>query len=72
MIDINITDGFVKFQSSVCGLVDSEITEIEVVDEFCYHLGTNIGTFLINVKQFSVNSIIFETANEAVSYITSL
>lgn len=72
MKDIVINAGVVTFESSVCGLVDSEITELEVVDEFCYHLGTNIGTFLINVKQFSVNSIIFETANEAVSYITSL
>lgn len=71
MINITITDGFVSFQSSVCGLVESEITECEVVEETSFHLGTNIGTFLINVQQFSINSITFDTANEAVTYITN-
>jgi len=71
MIDIILTDGNVEFQSSVCGLVQSEITECEVVEEKSFHLGTNVGTFLINVQQFTINSITFETANEAVTYISN-
>lgn len=71
MIDIILTDGNVEFQSSVCGLVQSEITECEVVEETSFHLGTNVGTFLINVQQFTINSITFDTANEAVTYISN-
>ena len=71
MIDIILTDGNVEFQSSVCGLVQSEITECEVVEETSFHLGTNVGTFLINVQQFTINSITFDTANEAVAYISN-
>jgi hypothetical protein len=71
MTDIILTDGSVEFQSSVCGLVQSEITECEVVEETSFHLGTNVGTFLINVQQFTINSITFETANEAVTYISN-
>jgi hypothetical protein len=71
MIDILLNDGNVEFQSSVCGLVQSEITECEVVEETSFHLGTNIGTFLINVQQFTINSITFDTANEAVTYISN-
>lgn len=71
MIDITLTDGFVTFQSSVCGLVESEITECEVIEEKSFHLGTNVGVFLINVQQFTINSTNFDTANEAVTYITN-
>lgn len=69
MIDITLEGGFVTFQSSVIGVVASNVESCEVVDENCYHLGTNVGVFLINVNQFSVNQIEFNTSTEAVNYI---
>jgi hypothetical protein len=53
----------------VIGVVASNVESCEVVDENSYHLGTNVGVFLINVNQFSVNQIEFNTSTEAVNYI---
>jgi hypothetical protein len=69
MIDITLENGFVTFYSSVIGVVASNVESCEVVDEISYHLGTNVGVFLINVNQFSVNQIEFNTSTEAVNYI---
>ena len=69
MINITLDNGFVTFYSSVIGVVASNVESCEVVDENSYHLGTNVGVFLINVNQFSVNQIEFNTSTEAVNYI---
>lgn len=71
MIDITLEGGYITFQSSVCGLVYSPLELVEIVDERSYHLGTNIGIFLINIEQFSINGIIHLTSSEAVNYITN-
>ena len=69
MIDITLEAGFVTFYTSVVGVVASNVQTCEVVDENCLHLGTNVGTFLINVNQFTINAIKFSTSAEAVNYI---
>jgi hypothetical protein len=69
MIDITLDNGYVTFYSSVIGVVASQVESCEVVDEISYHLGTNVGVFLININQFSVNQIEFNTSTEAVNYI---
>jgi hypothetical protein len=69
MIDITLEGGFVTFYSSVIGAVASNVELCEVVDENSLHLGTNVGTFLINVNQFTINAIKFSTSAEAVNYI---
>jgi len=33
------------------------------------HLGTNVGVFLINVNQFTINTIKFDNSTKAVNYI---
>jgi hypothetical protein len=69
MIDITLENGFVTFYSSVIGVVASNVESVEVVDEMCFHLGTNVGVFLINVNQFTFNGINFSNSTEANTYI---
>jgi hypothetical protein len=69
MIDITLEGGFVTFYTSVIGAVASNVESCEVVDDNCLHLGTNVGVFLINVNQFTINGIKFSTSAEAVNYI---
>jgi hypothetical protein len=69
MIEITLEGGFVTFTTSVIGAVASNVESVEVVDDNCLHLGTNVGVFLINVNQFTINGIIFSTSAEAVNYI---
>jgi hypothetical protein len=69
MIDITLEAGFVTFTTSVLGAVASNVELCEVVDENSLHLGTNVGTFLINIEQFTINTITFSTSTEAVNYI---
>ena len=71
MIDITLEGGFVTFYSSVIGAVASNVELCEVVDENCIHLGTNMGVFLINIEQFTINNIKFTTSTEAYNYITN-
>jgi hypothetical protein len=53
----------------VIGAIASNVELCEVVDENSLHLGTNVGVFLINVNQFTINGIKFTTSAEAVTYI---
>jgi hypothetical protein len=69
MIDITLEGGYVTFATSVIGAVASNVESVEVVDDNCLHLGTNVGVFLINVNQFTINGIKFSTSAEAVNYI---
>ena len=69
MIDITLEGGYVTFTTSVIGAVASNVEICEVVDENCIHLGTNVGIFLINIEQFTINAIKFSTSTEAVTYI---
>lgn len=69
MIDINLEGGFVTFYSSVIGAVASNVELCEGVDANSLHLGTNVGVFLINIEQFTINGITFSTSTEAVTYI---
>jgi hypothetical protein len=69
MIDITLEGGFVTFYTSVIGAVASNVESVEVVDDNSLHLGTNVGVFLINVNQFTINGIKFSTSAEAVNYI---
>ena len=69
MIDITLEGGYVTFYTSVIGVVASNVEICEVVDENSLHMGTNVGTFLINVNQFTINNIKFSTSAEAVNYI---
>jgi hypothetical protein len=71
MIDITLEGGYVTFYSSVIGAVASNVELCEVVDENCIHLGTNVGVFLINIEQFTINNIKFTTSTEAYNYITN-
>ena len=72
MIDITFENGFVTFQSSVCGMVNSQIESLEIVDDSSYHLGTSFGIFLINIEQFSINGNQFNTSTDAIEYLNSL
>jgi hypothetical protein len=69
MIDITLEGGFVTFTTSVLGAIASQVELCEVVDYNSLHLGTNVGTFLINIEQFTINNIKFTTSAEAVNYI---
>jgi hypothetical protein len=69
MIDITLEGGYVTFYTSVIGAIASNVESVEVVDDNCLHLGTNVGVFLINVNQFTINGIKFSTSAEAVNYI---
>ena len=69
MIDITLEGGFVTFYTSVVGMVASNVEICEVVDENSLHMGTNVGVFLINIEQFTINAIKFSTSAEAVTYI---
>jgi hypothetical protein len=69
MIDITLEGGFVTFTTSVLGAVASNVELCEVVDDNSLHLGTNVGVFLINIEQFTINAIKFSTSTEAVTYI---
>jgi hypothetical protein len=71
MIDITLEGGFVTFYSSVIGAIASNVESVEVVDENCVHLGTNVGVFLINVNQFTFNGIKFSNSSKALNYITN-
>ena len=71
MIDITLEGGYVTFYSSVVGAVASNVELCEVVDDNCIHLGTNVGVFLINIEQFTINTITFSTSTEAYNYITN-
>ena len=71
MIDITLEGGFVTFYSSVIGAIASNVESVEVVDENCVHLGTNVGVFLINVNQFTFNGIQFSNSTKALNYITN-
>ena len=69
MIDITLEGGFVTFYTSVIGAIASNVELCEVVDENSLHMGTNVGVFLINIEQFTINTIKFSTSTEAVTYI---
>jgi hypothetical protein len=47
------------------------VESVEVVDDMCVHLGTNVGVFLINVNQFTFNGIQFTNSTKALTYITN-
>ena len=72
MIDITFENGFVTFQSSLCGMVNSQIDSLEIVDDRSYHLGTSLGIFLINNEQFSINGNQFNSSIDAIEYLNSL
>ena len=69
MIDITLEGGYVTFTTSVIGAIASQVELCEVVDDNCLHMGTNVGVFLINVNQFSINGIKFSNSTKAVTYI---
>ena len=69
MIDITLEGGYVTFYTSVLGAIASNVELCEVVDDNSLHLGTNVGVFLINIEQFTINAIKFSTSAEAVKYI---
>lgn len=69
MIDITLEGGYVTFYTSVIGAIASQVELCEVVDDNCLHMGTNVGVFLINVNQFSINGIKFSNSQKAVTYI---
>ena len=69
MIDITLEGGYVTFYTSVIGAIASQVELCEVVDDNCLHMGTNVGVFLINVNQFSINGIKFSNSTKAVTYI---
>ena len=69
MIEITLEGGYVTFTTSVLGAIASNVELCEVVDDNSLHLGTNVGTFLINIEQFTINAIKFSTSAEAVTYI---
>lgn len=69
MIDITLEGGFVTFNTSVLEVIASPVELCEVVDDNTLHLGTTLGVFLINIEQFTLNSIKFNTSAEAVKYI---
>jgi hypothetical protein len=69
MIDITLEGGYVTFNTSVLEVIDSPVELCEVVDDNTYHLGTTLGIFLINIEQFTVNSIKFNSSADAVNYI---
>jgi len=71
MIDITLEGGFITFYSSVIGAIASNVESVEVVDDNCIHLGTNVGVFLINVNQFTFNGIKFTNSTKAHTYITN-
>ncbi len=71
MIDITLEGGYLTFYSSVIGAIASNVESVEVVDDMCVHLGTNVGVFLININQFTINNIKFSTSTEAYNYITN-
>jgi len=71
MIDITLEGGFVTFYSSLIGAIASNVESVEVVDDMSVHLGTNVGVFLINVNQFTFNSIKFTNSTKAYTYITN-
>jgi hypothetical protein len=69
MIDITLEGGYLTFYTSVLGAIASNVELCEVVDKNTLHLGTNVGTFLINVNQFTFNNIKFTNSSKAVKYI---
>jgi hypothetical protein len=69
MINITLEGGFVTFTTSVLGAIASQVELCELVDDNSLHLGTNVGVFLINIEQFTINNIKFTTSTEAVNYI---
>ena len=69
MIDITLEGGYVTFNTSVLEVIDSPVELCEVVDDNTYHLGTTLGIFLINIEQFTINSIKFNSSADAVNYI---
>jgi len=69
MINITLEGGYVTFYTSVIGAVASNVEICEVVDDNSLHLGTNVGTFLINIEQFSINGVKFTNSTKAVNYI---
>ena len=69
MTDITLEGGFVTFYSSAIGVIASNVELCEVVDANSYHLGTNVGTLLLNIAEFTINGITFSTSAEAVTYI---
>lgn len=77
MVDVTISDGRVRFVSSVLGAVDGAFNAVELVDESMLHLVTGTEetgptTHLLNVVQFSFNGQTFSGALDAVSYIESI
>ena len=69
MIDITLEGGYVTFYTSVIGSIASNVELCEVVDDNTLHLGTNVGTLLINIEQFTINEIKFTNSTKAVNYI---
>ena len=69
MIEITLEGGYVTFTTSVLGTIASNVELCEVVDDNTLHLGTNVGTFLINIEQFTINAIKFPDSTKAVNYI---
>lgn len=64
MTDIKFVKGYATFDHIV-----SQIDLAEVVDDYSYHIGTNIGVLLININEYTINGITFSTSTEAVNYI---
>lgn len=69
MKDITLEGGYVTFYTSVIGAIASNVELCEVVDDYSYHIGTNIGVLLININEYTINGITFSTSTEAVTYI---
>lgn len=70
MTNITFENGILIFQTHEGVDIDSPLELAEVVDEFTYHLGTNVGVFLLNVNAYSINQITFTTSIDAVNYLS--
>ena len=75
MIDISITSNSTIFYSDVAkSVINSELLEPKWTknDDLCFALYTSEGIYCINVNYFSLNGVIFNNSDDAISYLDNL
>lgn len=60
------------FVSSVMGVVNQQIEQVEVVDDMRLHLHLTNTVFLISIQQYTFNGQAFNSSESAVSHIQNL
>jgi len=72
MSNINITSTNIEFTSTPTPWLTLTEPRWEMVDEYSFHVSTEHGVYLVYVTEHKINTQVFKTSDDAISYLNNL